>query len=182
MRNPKLGKSLLASAIGLAMLAGFTPSAGAADTTATFTVTAGALSILPPAAAALGAAAPGATATPVAFGPVVVTDLRAALNGAWTATVSSGDFTTTGEGAPTVGKANVSYWSGPSIAPTGTATRTAGQAAAENAVTLAATRTAFTASGVTGVGTTTWNPTVSVAIPGSAVAGAYTGTITHSVA
>ena len=37
------------------------------------------------------------------------------------------------------------------------------------------------ATNVTGNTTVTWDPTITVTIPGSAVAGAYTATITHSV-
>jgi hypothetical protein len=33
-----------------------------------------------------------------------------------------------------------------------------------------------------GNNTTTWNPTLIVTIPSTAVAGTYTGTVTHSVA
>jgi hypothetical protein len=37
------------------------------------------------------------------------------------------------------------------------------------------------ATNVAGNTTVTWNPTITVTIPGSALAGAYTATITHSV-
>ena len=181
MRNFKFGKTLLASALGLAVLAGFTPPAGAATTTATFAVTAGALSILPPAAAVLGTAAPGATSTPVALGPVVVSDLRGALTGGWTATVSSGDFTTAAP-VQTIANDNVSYWSGPVTTKTQAGTMTPGQATADAKVMLADSATAFTAADIVGSGTTAWNPTMSIAVPTTAAAGAYTGTITHSVA
>jgi len=185
MRNLKLGKSLLASAVGLAALAGMASPAQAADTTATFTLTAGGgLAITAPASSALGSAATGAAATtPTQMGNIVVSDSRGALLGSWTASVSSSDFTTgTASAAETIGKANADYWSGASISPTGTAVLVPGQLLAANKVTFAASRTAFSASAVVGNGTTTWNPTVSVNIPGAAVAGTYTGTITHSVA
>ena len=185
MRLPKLGKSLLASALGIVVLAGLATPAQAADTTATFTLTAGGgLEISAPASKALGSAATGASAlTPVQLGNVVVTDSRGALLGSWTASVTSTDFTT-GEAtaAETIGKANATYWSGASISPTGTAVRVPGQALEANKVTLDVSRTAFSATGVVGNGTTTWNPTVGMTIPAAAVAGSYTGTITHSVA
>lgn len=181
MRNPKLGKTLLASALGLAVLTGFTPSAGAADTTATFTVTGGLLSITAPASKALSDAAAGAIAT-AQLGNVVVSDLRGALAGSWTAEVASSTFTTTGVGAPAIPLTSVEYWSGASISPTGTAVRVPGQLLAANKAVLDATRTAFSATGVIGNGTTTWNPTLLVNVPASAVAGDYTGTITHSMA
>jgi hypothetical protein len=34
----------------------------------------------------------------------------------------------------------------------------------------------------TGISTASWNPTISVLVPPAAVAGTYSGTITHSVA
>lgn len=181
MNKSKFGKTLLASALGVAALTGFTPSAGAATTTATFAVTGGLISILPPAAAVLGAATPGSTSTPTALGPVVVTDLRGALTGGWTATVSSSDFTTAAP-VQTLAKANVSYWSGPATAQTQTGTMTPGQAAAENAIALTGTHNAMVATSIAGSGATTWIPTLSVTVPATAAAGAYTGTITHSVA
>jgi len=39
-----------------------------------------------------------------------------------------------------------------------------------------------TASGVSGNNTATWNPTISVDVPGTALSGTYTSTITHNVA
>ena len=40
---------------------------------------------------------------------------------------------------------------------------------------------AVTATGITGHNSATWNPTITLALPGGSVAAAYTGTITHSV-
>lgn len=184
MKISKLGKSLLASAVSLTALAAFTPSAGAVGTTATFALTGGAgLAVTAPATATLGGGATTGTATtPAQLGNVVVSDTRGALAGTWTAKASSSSFTTTGEGAPAIAATNVSYWSGASISPTGTAVRTPGQLLEAAKVTLDAERTAFSAAGVIGNGTTTWNPTLAVAIPEGVVAGTYTGTITHSVA
>ena len=186
MRNRhKLGKSLVASALGLAVLAGVAAPAQAADTTATFTLTAaGGLSISAPESKALGSAATGASAVAgVQLGAVTVTDQRGALLGAWTATADSTDYTT-GEASAneTIADDNADYWSGPATASSGTAVRVPGQVAAANKVTFAAARTAFSASGVVGNGSTTWNPTVSINLPSTAVAGSYSGTITHSVA
>ena len=177
----KLSKTLVASALGMALLSGFTTPASAADTTATFTVSGGALSIAAPASKALGSGAIAGTVAAVQLGDVTVTDARGALAGAWTATVSSTDFSTTGEGAPAIAKANADYWSGAATT-SGTATFLPGQLLAANKVTLAAARTAYSASAIVGNNSATWNPTMSVTIPAAAVAGSYTGTITHSVA
>lgn len=181
MRNIKLGKTLLASALGLAVLTGFTPSAGASATTATFTVTSGLLSITAPASKALSSVAAGGIST-AQLGDVVVSDQRGALAGSWTARVISTSFTTPGEGAPVIPATAVEYWSGAATVSSGTAVRVPGQLLAANKAAIDALTTAFSASGVVGNGSTTWNPTVLVNVPTGAVAGLYTGTITHSMA
>jgi hypothetical protein len=40
---------------------------------------------------------------------------------------------------------------------------------------------AVTATGITGDNSATWNPTITVTVPGGALAGTYSGEITHSV-
>ena len=101
----------------------------------------------------------------------------------WTATVSATIFTTDG-GAPTpaIANGNLSYWSGPATTRTGTGTVTPGQATVAQAQPLDTGRTAFSLESGTTLTTTTWNPTITVTVPASAVAGHYTGTVTHSVA
>jgi len=42
--------------------------------------------------------------------------------------------------------------------------------------------TAYSGTALVGANTATWNPTLVVNIPAAAVAGTYTGTVTHSVA
>ncbi|MDH6580461.1 hypothetical protein [Kitasatospora sp. MAP5-34] len=152
------------------------------DTSTTFSVTAGALSIAVPASAALGSVLPGNTVT-AQLGAVTVTDARALLTAAWTASVVSTSFQTGGGTAPeTIATSAVSYWSGAATATAGTATFTPGQATAGAAQTLASSRTAFTATAGVGNNTAAWNPTLVVAVPAGAVGGTYTGTVTHSVA
>ncbi len=176
---------LAAGTAATALALGTAASASAAttvDTTTTFTVSGGGLAITAPATKALGT---GAAADTIGgqMGDVTVTDSRAALGGTWTGSVSSSDFTnTTVTGAAVIAKANLSYWSGPATASTGTAVTTPGQANAGAAVTLATPRTAYSASATTGNNSTTWQPTLSLALPAQAIAGNYTGTITHSVA
>lgn len=177
MRNFKLGKTLLASALGVAVLAGVATPAHAADTTTTFSLTSGALSITAPTTATLSNLAGSS------LGTVSVTDARGALLGSWTASVTSTDFTTgTKTTAETITKDNISYWSGAATAQSGTQVLAPGQPLDANKVTLALSRTAFSASGVTGTASASWAPTVTVTVPAAAVAGTYTGTITHSIA
>jgi hypothetical protein len=165
------------------IVAGPADAATSGSTTTTFIVTGGALSITVPASTvALGSGAPGGTITSQ-LGAVQVSDLRALLVAAWTASVTSTSFTTGGgTTAETVANSSVSYWSGAATATTGTATFTPGQATAGAAQTLAASRTAFAASAGVGNNSATWNPTLIVTLPAQAVTGTYTGTVTHSVA
>lgn len=166
----------------VATVFGPAPAALAADTPTTFGITAGGLGVAVPASANLGSASPGASAT-AQLGTVTVTDDRAALTAAWTATVSATAFTT-GAATPaeTIANTAVSYWSGPATATNGTGTATPGQANAGAAVVLSTGQTAFTWSAGNGNNSAAWNPTLVVAIPATAVAGTYSGTVTHSVA
>ncbi|HVF04206.1 MAG TPA: hypothetical protein VNA20_05145 [Frankiaceae bacterium] len=148
----------------------------------TFTLTAGALTVSDPANKSLGSVDTGTASISSTLGNTTVTDGRGALLGSWTATVSSTDFTTgTATAEETIAKGQVDYYSGVATASTGTAVRVPGQATALNKEALGASRTAFSATGVVGNNTATWVPTVVVNIPSGAVAGTYSGTITHSV-
>ncbi|HEX3622832.1 MAG TPA: hypothetical protein VHT97_10995 [Acidimicrobiales bacterium] len=184
----KLVTVILTSGMIVAGLAGFAGPAQAVpvtgDTLTTFTLTGGALAITAPASSALGSVATGTSTTAATLlGVVTVSDGRGALLGSWTTSVTSSDYNTGGSTSnETIANANADYWSGLQTAGTGVAVRVPGQLAFGNAVTLASSRTAFSATGVVGNNTTSWNPTVTVNIPAAAVAGAYTGTITHSLA
>jgi hypothetical protein len=150
-------------------------SASAQDSTITFSVTSGALSISVPVTANLGSGASGTTINGV-LGAATVTDNRALLDASWTVTASSTDFTTGGATpAETIPSSDVGYDPG-SITTTGTITATG------TPVTLAGTP-APVVTGTAGVGdnTASWDPTLSVAVPAAAVGGTYTGTVTHSV-
>ena len=151
------------------------PGGGDPDTTVTFTVTSGALSMTAPVSVDLGSGAPGTTISG-ALGAVTVTDDRALLAASWTATASTSDWTTGGATpAETVPATDVGYDPG-SITTTGTITATG------TPITLAGTA-APVVTGTAGVGnnTATWDPAISVAVPAGAVGGAYTGTLTQSV-
>lgn len=153
-----------------------TPSGSDPDTTVTFAVTTGALSMSAPVSANLLSGAPGTTISG-ALGPVTVTDDRALLSATWTATASATDWTTGGATpAETIPVTDVGYDPG-AITTTGTITATG------TPITLAHSA-APVVTGDSGVGdnTATWNPAISVAVPASAVGGTYTGTITQSVA
>jgi hypothetical protein len=148
---------------------------GDPDTTVTFSVTSGALTMSAPVSANLGSGAPGTTVTGAA-GTMTVTDDRALLSASWTTTASATNWTT-GGGTPaeTIPATDVGYNPG-SITTTGTITATG------TPVTLAGTA-APVVTGTSGVGnnTASWNPDLAVAVPAAAVGGTYTGTLTQSV-
>jgi hypothetical protein len=148
----------------------------------TFSLTAGLLTISDPANKALGSISTGTASLTNTLGAVSVTDNRGALNGTWTATVASTDFTTGAAATEeTIAKAQVDYWSGAATSFTGTAVLVPGQLLVVNKQALSASRTAYSATAVIGNNTASWTPTVVVNVPAQAVAGTYSGTITHSV-
>jgi hypothetical protein len=166
-----------AATAGPAVLAvSSSPSAGDPNTTVTFTVSSGALSMTAPATVDLGTNAPGTTISG-SLGTVTVTDNRALLAAAWTVVASSSDWTTGAGTLPeTIRAGDVGYDPG-TITPTGTITVTGTPVAALAGLPAAV----VTATAGTGDNTATWNPTLSVAVPVGAVVGAYTGTLIQSV-
>jgi Ice-binding-like/Domain of unknown function DUF11 len=137
----------------------------------------GVLSITAPANASLGSAAPGATAS-ASLGTVQVTDGRAGVTG-WTATTSATDFTTgIGTAAETIPVHDVQYLISGFTSTTGSATFTPTPAT----VLASAAQAVVAATNVDGDNSAAWNPVIQVSVPSGAVGGAYTATITHSVA
>ena len=151
------------------------PAPGDPDTTVTFTVTVGALSMTAPTTADLGAGAPDTTISGL-LGPTTVTDDRALLSAAWSATASSTDFTT---GAATPAE---TILVGVATYDPGTLTTTGTITAAGTSIPLSGAAVPVV-TGAAGVGdnTASWDPTLSIAVPPAAVGGAYTGTLTQSV-
>ncbi|MEX0790146.1 MAG: hypothetical protein WD178_05150 [Actinomycetota bacterium] len=140
-------------------------------------MTAGSLSITAPTASAnLGTTvnSVGGSTITGALGEVVVEDARDAGAGAgWIASAISTAFT------PTTGTAIaaslVGYEAG-TIDKVGTATY-----AADDPTHLEAVIPVVTATGITGVNSATWTPSIDIRVPGGASVSSYTATITHSV-
>jgi len=169
----------VAAAAGL-MLLGTALPAGADSppgTLATITITGGALTItVPTDAGNLGTRANTVSGGTISgpLGPVQVSDARSAAAGSgWSATVIASAFTPFA--GPTVAASAISYSTG-TITKVGTATY-----AATNQLDLTGVVPAVTATGITGDNSATWNPTISVAVPGGMASGVYSATITHSV-
>jgi hypothetical protein len=182
-----IGAALTTTGASAAMASPLLPNP---NTTVTFTVTNGALTIDAPTDVALAGAtvdtvtAPSLPGTTVSGtnGPTTVVDNRAALDASWTATVSSSDFTTgagtTPETIPALG--TTTYDPGTITDGTGD---TAAAVDATGTVPFALDNggvDVVTNSG-SGDNTAVWDATIAVAIPATAVEGAYTGTLVTSV-
>jgi hypothetical protein len=176
MKSKRTRTLIVLGASGMLTL-GLTGAAAAAETTATVTVTGGALSISVPATAGnLGTRQNTVSGGIISgqLGEVQVSDARdAAAGSGWVATVISTAFTPP-EG-PTIGAAEVGYTAGP-ITKVGTATFTP-----NNPAHLSGVVAAVTATGITGDNSATWDPTINVFVAGGMAAGVYSGTITQSV-
>ncbi|SNS89019.1 hypothetical protein SAMN05216276_1018146 [Streptosporangium subroseum] len=189
MRKSHAGNSVARAPLSLTasivlLLALGAPAASASGTASSSTVAwrADSLAITVPTSADLGSGTTGGTIS-ASLGTVTVVDTRVGLLAAWTAIASATDFTTgSGSSAETITKDRFAYWSGPVTASTGSITRTPGQPTAAQQVSLSTPVTAFSAQKLLFDTSTSWAPTLVVTIPASAVAGSYTGVITHSVA
>ena len=148
-----------------------TAPSGDPDTTLTFTVTSGALTMTAPAFANLGSGGPGTTVG-APIGPVTVTDNRALANASWTATASSTDFI---NGGSTIPATDANYDPG-FITHTGTITVTGTDITLSNSP-----QTVVAGTAGSGNNSASWSPTISVAIPATAVGGTYTATLVQSV-
>jgi hypothetical protein len=169
---------IAAATTGLLLAAAVPASAGGPGATgATVTVTGGVLGIsVPTASVSLGSRADSVDGGAIsgALGVVAVTDARGAAAGSgWVASVISTAFTP--PSGPAIPASEVSYRVGP-ITQEGTATYTANDPAD-----LTGVSNAVTATGITGDNSATWNPSITVTIPGGMAAGVYSATITHSV-
>lgn len=148
-------------------------AATSSGTVTTVTVTGGGLAITAPVGAVLSDAAPGGTAAANLTG-VQVADTRAGIIG-WSTSVVSTDFARTTPAAASIPAAAVSYTPG-------LATVTGIAVVVPTLQTdLSTGKAVQTASAVVGNNTATWAATLSVAVPQGALAGTYSGTLTHSV-
>ena len=179
MRTTRKWK-VAAAALALATVGGLVgvSPAGADDTTTTFTLTAGGLTISVPATSNLGSFPTGSASASGALGTVTVTDARGALVATWTASVSSTSFTTgTATTDETVAASALGYTAGLPTAQTGV-----GVCAGLPQSNLSTAKPAMNLTVGVGNNSCSWNPTLSATLLSSQVAGTYSGTVTHSVA
>lgn len=154
-------------------------SAGA--TQATFTLSAGGISVSQPTATAtLSGDALGLSGTVMtgSLGTTTITDERGALLGGLTVKMSSTPFAHAG-GTYEIPATAVTGWSGV-VTPSGVAVPVGTTQAMPVSLSALGGGTIVTVTGITGAATLTYDPTVSVAVPAGAPAGTYTGTITQT--
>ena len=175
--NPDTGSRTLTNAATSAAVGSTCPAGtSASPCTSTVAVIGGSLSITAPASADLGATTPGGTLD-ADLGDVQVTDSRG-FGAGWTASVSSTDFTTGGGTAIQAIPASDASYAITSLIATGTGTFTH-----LTTVSLSGSpESVVSATNVGGDTTVTWDPSIQMAIPAGAIAGSYSGTITHSMA
>jgi hypothetical protein len=143
------------------------------------------LTISVPGTASLGSVATGSSQVSGSLGSVTVSTGVSVGTGSWVATVVSTAFTTGGGTTyERVAASSVRYSAGAVTATSGVAAGlcTPGQALGPES--LDTTRTAMSCGGISLLSATsvTWRPTLTITLPASAVAGTYSGTVTHSVA
>jgi hypothetical protein len=155
--------------------------ADSADTTTTFSITAGALTISAPASQSLGSVGAGATQVgPTTWSsPVTVTDNRGDADAAWSLQATTTDFE--GGSGTSVPKANVLY----RVAAAGRSTSGTGclYSYQDSFDSMGSAGTsAASASACVGANSASWFPEVEVNLSGTTtVAGPYTATVTHAV-
>ena len=169
----KLRKPLVILATAATLVVGAALPASADDTSTTFTLTGGGLTLSVGASAALTNEASGVTANVITgtLGVVTVTDARGGTAG-WVASAASTTFTGSGLSVSD----GVAYTNG---TVTETGTNSIAAATAESLTTTAAA--VATATAVSGNNTASWNPTLDVSMPAGALAGNYAGTVTTSL-
>jgi hypothetical protein len=168
-------RRLLLLACTLAALVAVTAQPAESVTTATFTLTAGALSIsAPTGSVSLGSQGVSNAATTISgsLGVVTVSDQRGGAT-SWVTSVISSAFTP--PAGPANPASNVSYDAG-TITQSATVVATAVHGADLTGVTTVVNGAS------TGISSASWNPTISIAVPANYAPGVYTATITHSVA
>jgi hypothetical protein len=173
--RPLMMRKFLVLASTFGTLAAATALPAGSATPATFTLTAGGLSISAP-TGSVSLGSQGVSNSPsIITGPlgvVIVSDQRGGVT-TWTASVISTAFTP--PSGPADPASNVSYAAG---AITASATVVATAVPAPDLTAVSPVVTGASA----GVSSASWNPSISVVVPANYAPGVYTATIAHSVA
>jgi hypothetical protein len=158
-----------------------TAGAATAAQPVTFTVAGGGLSISAP-TTTVNLTVSGATASGQ-LGAVTVTDLRATFLGSYAVTMTSSamDHDGANDGGYQIPASAVTAYSGLPTATTGVVTVVPTTSLAPAAVGGASGATILSGTLQAGATTATYNPTLLVTIPSTALSGSYTGSVTQTV-
>jgi len=181
MRNSIVAGVAATSAATFVLVApGLAAAADTADTTATFTIASGSLTITAPSEVRLDVNPSGAAQGPIAG--IKVTDDRRGTDG-WIAYVAArGTFTSENTGGTGISTTSLNTTYVPGTATTsGTVTVTKSVPVSIPVIDPKGPAVQ-TATGVIGANTATWDAIIAIPIPDRALAGTYTGVYTHSVA
>ena len=174
-----LRRTLATIAVGaLGLTAAFVSPAGASDTTLTVTLTTGTFSVAGPASASASASVAPGSAISINVPNSTVTDNRGSLLG-WTVTGSATDLTyVDGSTTYTIPKTALTWATGAISSTNGSLTNVSVGAGGS----MGAPFVVATALPLSGGGTYSYPATVTGLVPVNLVAGAYTGTVTQSIA
>jgi hypothetical protein len=176
IRTPLLLTVTVAALVGATAAPAFAATSLPSDTTTTFDLAGGDLTLTTSGIAALGNTNAGDTTITGSLGAVEVDDARAGVD-TWSVSAASTAFT--GALATPSTSTSVTYTGGAVDTSTSTGTITV---APGGAVLLGTTPAPVVApSAVSGSNTATWTPTLDVAMPAGAKADTYTGTVTTSI-
>ena len=177
---------LARAATAAVIVAGSATMTAQASTGTSFTLAGGTLSIAEPASANLGSATLSAAGTTVTghLGTTTITDNRGSVAG-WTVAVATTNFTDGATPTPHTVAANklkafIATGDGPTVT-SGVAVPTTPYPSAATALTLSTAPQTFLTATTTGSNVVTYNPTFSVTVDSTAIAGTYTGTVTQTV-
>lgn len=175
-------KALAFSLLTTAVVGGLVSASPAGATDVTFTLAAGSLSISQPTDTATltgGALDVAGSTVGGALGQTAVSDSRGGVTG-WSSNISGSALT---NGTTTIPAGSVKAFVPAPVATTGTAVTSAGTylTAATGLVLSGSAQPLVNATAVVGVNTATFTPNLSVAVPGNATSGTYTGAVTQTV-
>lgn len=174
------------AALGAVACTLLAPGVAAASTSVTVSITGGTLSISEPGSVTLGPVTPSATGTSVTghLGVTTITDNRGSIAG-WTTSISATSLSDGATPTPhTIAankmKAYIATGDGPTVS-AGVAVPVTTYTTALTGLALSTSTQTLLSATATGSNIVTYNPTLTITLDSTVIAGTYTGTITQTV-
>jgi hypothetical protein len=174
---------VLAAALATGAVLSLTAGVADAAQPVTFSITGGGLSISAPSTPVTLAVNGGSTQASGQLGATTVTDLRSVFLGSYTVTMSASAFDHDGpnDGDYAIPASNVTAYSDGLTGSSGVIVAVVSTALFPASVGNPSGATLMAGTAQIGATTATYNPTLQVAIPSTALAGTYTGSVTQTV-